>query len=325
MVPQRRVWVGLAVVLALAAPARAGEVDPYLPADTEVVVTLNVRQVLDSPAVKKNALEQLKALLKASDEVDGILKDLGFEPLKDLDRVVVAGPGGNDADKGLVIVRGKFDLAKFKAKADETLKGNPDNLKEHKVNDGQGGQLVIYEVLLPGEDVPPIFVSLASDKVMLVSPGKDYVVDALKKQAKKAPADLKSKELRALLEAQDAKQSVAVAVLGSALARADLPDAAKQALSKFEAIGGGVTIGDDIKFEVVGATKTAQEAKELARTIDDFSKQGLLIVGALAQANKDLAPVVDVLKTVRVNARDKAVTVKAELSAELLEKLFGKE
>ena len=82
----------------LAGPARAAEVDPYLPDDTEVLVTVNVRQVLDSPLVKKSTLEKLREALKDIDMAEDVLKDLGFDPFKDLDRVTafIRAVRGND-------------------------------------------------------------------------------------------------------------------------------------------------------------------------------------------------------------------------------------
>src|SRR5438105_4660189 len=107
---RRSVWLcGLAAALA-AAPARAGEVDKYLPEDTEVLVSVNVRQIVDSDLFKKYALEQARAALKDQEDVQDVLKELGLDPFKDLDRVLVAKPSGGEQDRGLVIAYGRFDL-----------------------------------------------------------------------------------------------------------------------------------------------------------------------------------------------------------------------
>ena len=42
-------WAGLLGLALLAAPARAGEIDRYLPDDSEVVVCVNVHQIVRSP------------------------------------------------------------------------------------------------------------------------------------------------------------------------------------------------------------------------------------------------------------------------------------
>ncbi len=181
-----------AAVLLGTAPGRAAEVDPYVPADTETVVNVNVRQILDSPLIKKHALEAAQEALRGNDQVQDVLKDLGFDPFKHLDRVVVATPGGTDKDRGLVIVHGRFDLAKFKTKGEQAAKDHSENLKIHKV---LAGKHLVYEVNVPDMD-EPLFVALASEDTLFASPGKDYVVDALKKLGKPAKPALRIRTSR---------------------------------------------------------------------------------------------------------------------------------
>src|SRR5690242_3948673 len=102
-----------ALLMAPAGQARAAELDPLVPADTESYVSFNVRQIVDAPIFKKQLLEPARQALKDLENVDAVLKDLGFDPFKDLDRVIVAGPGGTDTDRGLIIAYGTFDVAKF--------------------------------------------------------------------------------------------------------------------------------------------------------------------------------------------------------------------
>ncbi|HZY89524.1 MAG TPA: hypothetical protein VFE78_32175 [Gemmataceae bacterium] len=319
-------WLLLAVAAGLsAAPARAGLLGPYLPDDSEVVVTVNVRQLLDSPLVKKHALEKAREALKDLDQVESILKDLGFDPFKDLERITVASPGGTEKDRGLVILHGTFDLDKFKSKGDEAARDYPDYLKIHKVPVGAGATQVVYEVTPPDADMP-LFVALPAKDTLLVSPGKDYVVDALKKAARKVKPALKNKDVQALLEKMDEKQSVAVALLGSALTKGGgAPAPVKGLLEKVEAVGGGVTVGDDVKVEVVLAAKTAEGAKELHEGLDKGLKQALALLSVLASGQKELNPALEVVKTLRVSAKGKVVTLKGRVSPDVLEDALKKD
>ena len=75
--------------------ARAADVDPYLPDDTEAVITINVRQIFDAALFKKEARD---ALAKAMEERGGPLKhlkDLDLDPQKDVDSIVLANVGGD--------------------------------------------------------------------------------------------------------------------------------------------------------------------------------------------------------------------------------------
>ena len=69
-------------------PSRAAEPDKLLPADADTVVTVNIKQILDTDIIKKYALEQLKQALDGQD-AKKLLTELGLDPLKDIDRIVV--------------------------------------------------------------------------------------------------------------------------------------------------------------------------------------------------------------------------------------------
>src|SRR5215831_6496476 len=82
-----RAWL-LAFLLPIS--AQAGEVNKYLPNDSDFVVMLNVRQLLNSPLVQKHALADLKTMLKANSEATKHLEALGFDPFKDLTSITLA-------------------------------------------------------------------------------------------------------------------------------------------------------------------------------------------------------------------------------------------
>ena len=314
-----------AVSMALAAAsARAGEVDKYLPDDAEMVVSVNVRQILDSELFKKNVEEQAREALKGLDEAQDVLKDLGFDPFTDVDRVVAARPAGVDQDRGLVIVHGRFDLDRFRAKAEQVAKDEPDILKIHKVTDGEGGKFLVYEVTAT-DQAAPVFVALPERSTLLASPGKDYVVDALRKQNVKEQPALKNKDMQALLERMNDKQAVSVAVVGAALTEG-APDEVKQLFEKIDAVGGGVTVGDEIKVEVAVSAKDADDAKEIGDEAKGYLKQAKLLLSALAFAESNqIDALLDVVGGVRVSVKDKTVVFKASVGADVIDDALKKD
>jgi len=311
--------LGLVVLLATA-PLRAAEINRYLPEDTEVISTLNVKQILESHLVKKHGVEALKELLKNIDEVGNVLKDLDFDPFKDLDRITAAGPGGNDQDKGMVIFHGRFDLAKFRAKGEEAAKDYGELLKIHKVPNGQGEQLLLYEVTV--SELPmPLFVALPNRDTLLASFGKDYVVDALRRKGKPV---LKDKDFQALLEKMDPRASWGMAMVRGAWANADLPAAVKDALNSLEALGGTLVIEDEITLELIGNAKNAKAAQDIRQKVNDGLNTGLGILAILAGQQKELAPVLDFAKSIKCTARDKTIILKASVTGEMIEKALKK-
>src|SRR5262245_36669725 len=88
--PIRRVAVGLVLLVLMGQFAAAAEIDKYLPDDTNGLISLNVRQVIDSPLFKKTYMPVLQKELKAKPEVQKQLQDLGFDPFRDVDKLVLA-------------------------------------------------------------------------------------------------------------------------------------------------------------------------------------------------------------------------------------------
>lgn len=332
--------------LVLSAPfGRAAGLDPYLPEDTESLVNINVRQILDSDLIKKNALEVAQEALRGNDQVQDVLKDLGFDPFTDLDRILVATPGGTDKDRGLVIVHGKFDLAKFKAKAEETAKNEEEHLKIHRI---LGGKHLLYEVTVPDRD-ESLWVALPARDTLLASPGKDYVVDALKKLGKEGklttkkgdtpssgsgvlPLDkpaLKNQKFQALLEKLDDRQSISLAMVKTpeiTKAFQNAPGDIKAMLEAVQALGGGLTISDEVKLNLVVTTKNAKNAQELRES----AKAGLDLVqlglSTFAQANPspELELVTDIVKMVRIKNSGSTLVINGRITSDMIEDTIKK-
>ena len=98
MLPPRKTALTALAVALLALPARAADAEKYLPEDARAVISFNVRQFLDSPLIKKANLEKA---LASDEEAQKVLKDIGLDPLKDVDRLVIAGAGKAEKDDQL--------------------------------------------------------------------------------------------------------------------------------------------------------------------------------------------------------------------------------
>src|SRR5262249_52762435 len=137
-----------------------------------------------------------------------------------------------------------------------------------------------------------LFAGFASDKTLLVAPGKDYLIDGLrtKADATKAP-ELKNKTFKELLAKLDDKQSLAfAAIIPPGLIKvlpAGVPDEVKDFLAKLSALSGGITLTDGIKLQITLATKEAADAKALKEKIDDGMNKAVGILALLAGQNKE--------------------------------------
>jgi len=317
--------LGLASLL-LAAPARAADVDKLLPNDTETVASINVKQILNSALVKKFGIDKIKDAIKNQEMVQKILDELGFDIFKDLESILIAGPGGSETDKGLIIVRGNFNIKKMKTKAEGLAKDMKDVIKAVSVPDGLGGKYEFWEVT-PPDNPQSLFVSLLSNDTILAAPGKDYLIDALDKQAGRKKAALKNKDMAGLISRMDTKQSLYVGLLGASLEKSPLAneEKAKEIIEKLADASIGLTIEKDIVLEIGITAKGTKEAKDLEDSIKDGLNQLLGIAALLGGNNKQIAPLVDILKTVKPSLKDKTITVKATVDSETLEKIVPKE
>ncbi|HEV3258500.1 MAG TPA: hypothetical protein VG013_16605 [Gemmataceae bacterium] len=313
-------------VLLLAAPTRAADVDKLLPNDTEIVFSINVRQILDAPLVKKLPLDQAKEALKAQDDAHQVLQDLGFDPFTDLDSITTAASSGGDTDKGLLIVRGKFDVQKFQAKAEAVAKDMPDTLKIQKKPNGAGGNTVVYEVnnVVPGQQT--FYVALLNKTTLVASPGIDYVLDAADKEAGRKKTALKNKELQALLGRVDTTQSIWAVVLGSTLEQSPLgkDDDAKDIIAKVQDVIAGISIDKDFVATLNVTAKKTEDAKKIEDALEDGLDKARGALAFLASSQKEVKPLLNVLRNIKPSVKDKTVTVEIKLAGEMIEKAINK-
>jgi hypothetical protein len=315
-------------------PARAVDVDKYLPEDTEAVLTINVRQILDAPFIKKDAFADLHKALEDRGGNLKHLKDLDLDPQKDLDSIVVTNSNG-DPDRSLLIVHGRFEVTRFEAKAAEIAKAQPEQWSVTTIPDGTGGQYKVlksskwydFSGVKPTLKNKPAYIALLDKRVLVASPSKDLVIDALDKaKGRKKPA-LKSKELGGLLEKANGKQSLWIAVLPSALGKIlplDDDSSIRDELQKIDAISGGFTIDDEVKLEIALAVKDGDTARELTTEINEGLNIALTLVALASHEKKELEPALDALKSLRATAKGNTIILKGAVTMEMIEKSLKK-
>ena len=125
------------------------------------------------------------------------------------------------------------------------------------------------------------------------------------------------------MERLDEKQSLTFAAVGAAFKGSDLGPV-NELFLKVDALGGGLTIGDDLKIEVVLSAKTEEDAKKIKETVNTGINSGIALLGLAAGDHKELEKVLDILKTVKATSKDKTVTLKVSIDAEVFEGLSEK-
>lgn len=319
----RRLLAGAVLAAGLAAPVRAAEVDPLLPAETESILFVNVRQVLESELIKKYALGQIKQALGGND-ARKMLEKLGLDPLKDVDRVTAGSWGKGQEDMNAVfVVRGKFDPEKLFKAAQEEGRNNGDKIAI--VEDGKY-KLVKFTV---DNSPKPIFAAVADEKTIIAGTDKKLVTDTLAVAEKGAKPQLK-KELAALLLKQDEKASLfAVGLTEGKTEGVQIPpglpgvDPAKlqKQLENLKTFAMTVRLTEDVSLEVAMGMKDTDAADDFGATVEGLLGTVKQFLPLLAGQQPNAKPLIDeVNKTLKSKVKEKDVTVTLSLSAESIGK-----
>ena len=315
-----------------ASAARAAEVEPLLPKETEQVVHVNFKQMLDSDIVKKYALGQLKQAMQGADVKDK-LEALGLDPLKDIDQATVGLWGGVE-DMSLVgVLKGRFDAKKLFDAAKVESDKNKDKVK---IVTEKAGEKEVTLIKFENENGKPAFITVADEKTILIGTDKKLALAAVEGFNGKAKAAL-GKELTALLLKQDEKASLFYAGVTKGKFK-DIPasqfdglknigvdgEKFKEQLERMETAAVTVNVGKEIVFTAVMGMKDADSAQDFNTTLDklvDTAKTFLPLLGG--QQPKAKTFIDDLTKTLGVKAKDKDVTLNFTLSSKAIGDAIG--
>ena len=325
MLRSSRFGVAAAVAVVLAGTngpaARAADVDKYLPADSEAVVVLNVRQVLDSDIIKKYALGQIKDFLAGTDP-QKFLKERGLDPLKDINRVVIGGSGTDQSDaKGLFIIHGKFDPQKLYKAAEAQTKQDPDHFS--LVKDGAD---VMFK--FQPEKGNPWYGTVVNENTVVVGTEKKLVSTALAASGgDKKPAI--NKDLAALVGRMDEKTSLFIcAVTKDKLAKLPIPGGAgaapglKDQLGKMDSVTLAVKVTGDVSMEIGLGMADNTSADEMGKMVDDGINQLKGLAPFLVANDPNMKPLADAAKSLKSTVKGKTVSISGKLPGDAIGRLL---
>ena len=276
-----------------------------LPADTQALIHLNFRAMIDSPLAKKMGIEKESEIIKALDFDVEFLAEIGFDPLKDIDSITIAAPGGGDMEKGLIIVLGKFKADKLVARA------NREKVKTHKA-----GDKTIFEVkeFIPDQQVP-MFMMIASNSTILASTQKEYLEKAFANSGSK----LVNKDFSALVEKLDPDLAISMVAVSSAFPSKAIPEPYKAMIEGIDSIIGGIGVDKDVTLKINVFTKDEDSAKKLKETLDQGMAQALGFLGLMAAQEKELTPVLEFVKSMKTSSKEKMMSLEGKLPGKMIE------
>ncbi|HLW64594.1 MAG TPA: hypothetical protein VKS79_04690 [Gemmataceae bacterium] len=295
-------------------PIRAADIDPYVLNDSELVMSWNVEQFLQSPLAKKFVRTSYIELLKSNEQFHTLLKDLELDPMKDISRVTVSG-SADSGGRGIVIVTGKFNRDKIQALAAKVAAdpNSKDKIKVHK----EGSQS-IYE--LAGEE-KPTFVTFAGDSTLLASHMRDVLKEAMSNTSGKVGQP--KKELAALIEKASDKDALWLAVVPSDDNLKSIPvgDAQqKKAIEKIGGISGTVRVDTDVNIELLIHNADAAAAQAVNKAVQDGINLLKLFAPSLTKQKAEYASLTDIVNSLHSGVKGNDVRLTGEVTAAAIEK-----
>jgi hypothetical protein len=329
MIRSSRLLPGAALLLGLLATAgpnaRAAEPDKLIPADADTVISVDLKKLLEADFVKKYIVEDLKKQFDKQ-EAKQFLTDIGLDPFKDVEKLVVASMETNFKEGSqpnfLIVVRGSFDAQKLFQRAEAETKANPD--KYSMVRDS--GAVMFKIVQQKPRDSEPeraTFATVIDDKTLAFASDKKYIAGAIKANDSGQAATLK-KELAALIKKVDARVPVYVAsVVSGKLGEMELRDprgpvklsfeSLRKALPNAETILATVRVGTDVAVDLYMGMKDDATANDMRNAMIDLIDQvkPLVKLGVLAgQAPESLPELLDSIK-ITSKKKDMILTIAA--------------
>ena len=246
------------------------------------------------------------------------LKDAGFDVFRDLHTITVASDGGKEPTA--IIVEGTFNAEKLTATAEESAKEYPDCLKITRA-----GSQTVFEITPPGGKAG--FAALVGGKVLVATMTREALTDTLARLDGTKSSSLK-KEFAVLLDTVNNRQSINFVATGPALAKlvaaAPIPngEAVTAGLQSIDGLSGAITVTKEVNFQLGINAKDEAGAKKMAQDGNGVILLGQLLVNQAAQKDEKLAPVVDVVRTLRITNQGSNVVLRGNVSIEVIEKLM---
>ncbi|MHB1425501.1 MAG: hypothetical protein ACYC3I_20225 [Gemmataceae bacterium] len=285
-----------------------GALADYVPEDSEAVLAVNVRQLLESPLGRRPLLPPLRHLLDLVEQRLRWLDLARINPLEDLDTLRISFAPAADGQP-LWLARGRFDRTRFQRGADKLQETTLDQFHVWEYSDRAAKRTTL---LAPLGDM------------LVVSETRESVRAALRQAFDPQPIRVRDAVLRELLTKVDRRQSVWLAAsiksLGpiSGIDNLLLKMLLRPVLAHAESVQGGIVRNEDVQAVLHFRTATEQDAAQLEmdlNSVRDLAREGSWLLGR----QKELLPLLHLLGTSQISRDGTMILWRCRLAADQLD------
>jgi hypothetical protein len=309
----------LALLLAVPVSANAADPAPFLPAETDAVLTIQARRVAESELGRKLGADLLKEALRASKPAAEAVRATGLDPLKDFDLITV----GVDLDqsgsnKPFALFEGKFDAKKVEASIAAYMKDHPDKMHAATIA-GKGA----YK-LPGGKPEATMYAALIDDTRLVVAATEKDLTGAFAAAAGGRKPVI-SREMAGLLSATRSPAPIFVrAWVKGRFDDVKLPNEQLRArLQGVDWMTAAVGVNKDVALTVTINTPDEAAARQLSDLLGGVVALVTLQMRAAAEDQPELWPVADLLRSTRVGPSGKHVVAAGSVKGEAIEKALN--
>jgi|GEM_PF-6511086 len=293
--------------------AKAVDVDKLVPTDVETLASVQFKQILEAPILKKFGVDGLLRLaVESNDEAQKIIKATGIDPFRDLDSLTIGTSGNPEKGiKAIMILRGKFDPEKITKTVEEKAKENGTELKKIK----EGG----YDIWTAAAQGQEVFIAFVEKNAIVASTIKEQVVTALKGGRSDEFAGIMKSSL-SKLTGKELFWSVTL-ITEEARKQMSAQEQFKDIGENLEAITMSLGLTDVAKLTMTGYTKDDKTPGKIKALITD---QGIPFAKLMSSTDpKNGKKVSTVLDALKISTKEKEIGISLSVSEDDIRKFIN--
>lgn len=283
--------------------------DRLIPSDTGFVIEIDVRKVMQSAVGRETVAPFIKSRIHEIPVLNQALNNLKIDPVHDLGKATLTAAGAKDSERIMIIARGTWNAASMTERLLKlSLIGGRNGLEKISM-----GTETLFRANLIENKSKGVFLTVTQDGALVISPSKDYIIEATKP---KPALSLTNKKFQQVVAGMDEQSWVRFAVAGQAIDRAAVPDGpARELLNNVHSISGGAGFaGNEMLLDMALNAGDATAATAMRELIEDMANQSLGFLGTLAGQKREYKSVLTAVKAMRSSTRGSSVHIRTAMS-----------